>query len=225
MLNAVNLAFIASGNAFSSMDGAVFVFFIMTVAAVEAAVGLAMLGVPLLVTLFGYGAFGREDVLMTRLALVAYALGLTGIILVKVLAPGFYAKQNIRTPVKVALATLAITQLANVALVPSLGHTGLAAAISIGACFNAGWLWFLMKRSGGWTPEPGWGAFLGRVVLGLGAMAAALWFAMGTEAAWFAMGVAERGVRLCALVAGAAGIYFAVLRLFGMRAADFTRQP
>jgi len=81
---------------------------------------------------------------------------LGGIILVKVLAPGFYARQNIRTPVKVAIATLAVTQLLNAALVPLLGHAGLALSISLGACFNAGGLWWLSRRAGAWTPAPGW---------------------------------------------------------------------
>lgn len=195
------------------------------VLSLPAALGLALLGVPLLATLFGHGAFGREDVLMTRLALVAYAIGLTAIILVKVLAPGFYARQNIRTPVKVALATLAVTQLANAVLVPTLGYSGLAAAISVGACFNAGWLWVLMKRSGGWVPEPGWTSFLAKVAVALLAMGLGLWFAMGTEASWFAMGITERGVRLVALVGGGALVYFVVLRALGMRLADFARQP
>lgn len=188
-----------------------------------AALGLAMLGVPLIATLFGHGAFGREDVLMTRLALAAYALGLTGIILVKVLAPGFYARQNIRTPVKVALATLAVTQAANVALVPWLGHAGLAAAISLGACFNAGWLWVLMKRTGGWVPEPGWGAFLAKLFIALAVMGSALWLAMGKEEAWFAMGIAERGIRVMSIVGGAAALYFAVLWALGLRLREFMR--
>ena len=188
-----------------------------------AALGLAMLGVPLIATLFGHGAFSREDVLMTRLALAAYALGLAGIILVKVLAPGFYARQNIRTPVKVALATLAVTQAANVALVPWLGHAGLAAAISLGACFNAGWLWVLMKRTGGWVPELGWGAFLAKLFAALAVMGSALWLSMGPEEAWFAMGITERGTRLILLVGGAATLYFAALWALGLRLRDFMR--
>ena len=97
---------------------------------------------------------------MTRSALIAYAVGLGGLILVKILAPGFYARQNIRTPVKVAIVTLVVTQLLNVAVRPlASSHAGLALSISLAACFNAGWLWFLMRRSGAYTP----GARLGRL--------------------------------------------------------------
>src|SRR6185436_9039879 len=124
------------------------------VLAAPAAVALALLAVPLLATLFWRGEFLRNDVMMTRHALIAYAVGLVGIILVKVLAPGFYARQNIRTPVKIAIATLVVTQLLNLAFVPWLGHAGLALSIGLGACFNAAWLWWLMKRSGAFRPEP-----------------------------------------------------------------------
>jgi putative peptidoglycan lipid II flippase len=104
-----------------------------------AAVALGLLALPLVATLFWHGdLFTRSDALMTRHALVAYAAGLAGIVLVKILAPGFYARQNVRTPVKVAIWTLAITQLLNLVFVPWLGHSGLALAISVGACFNAG---------------------------------------------------------------------------------------
>jgi len=118
--------------------------------ALPAAVALAMLAVPLIATLFWHGQFLKNDVFMTRNALVGYAVGLAGIILVKVLAPGFYAKQNIRTPVKVAVVTLVVTQLLNVVFVyyVNLKHAGLALSISVGACFNAAWLWWLMRRSG-----------------------------------------------------------------------------
>ena len=99
------------------------------VVGVPAAVGLAVLAEPLMATLFHRGEFSARDVAMSASSLRAYAPGLLGFILVKVLAPGFYARQNIRTPVKVALATLAVTQATNVALVPWLGHAGLAAAL------------------------------------------------------------------------------------------------
>ncbi len=191
--------------------------------ALPAALGLAMLAVPIIATLFWHGEFTRHDVLMTRHALIAYAAGLAGIILVKVLAPGFYARQNIRTPVKVALATLVVTQLANAAFVPWLAHAGLAAAISLGACFNAGWLWWLMRRGGAWTPEPGWGAFLLKVAVALYLMGGALWYGMGSEASWFEIASARRALRLALVVAGGAAAYFAALGLMGVRLRDFVR--
>ncbi len=191
--------------------------------ALPAAVGLAMLAVPLVATLFWHGEFTRHDVLMTRAALVAYAVGLAGIVLVKILAPGFYARQNVRTPVKVAIATLAVTQASNLALVPWLGHAGLAAAISLGACFNAGWLWILMRRDGAWTPDPGWGAFLLKVAVALYLMGGVIWFGMGSEQSWFGIPTTTRILKLSAVILGAMAAYFASLRLLGFRLNQFTR--
>ena len=191
--------------------------------ALPAAVGLAMLAVPLVATLFWHGAFTRNDVIMTRHALIAYAVGLAGIILVKILAPGFYARQNIRTPVKVALATLVVTQLFNLAFVPWLRHAGLALAISLGACFNAGWLWWLMWRRGAFRAEPGWPAFLFKLAVALYLMGGAIWYGMGRESSWFEIAALERALRLALIIVGAAATYFISLALMGMRVRDFVR--
>ncbi len=110
--------------------------------ALPAAAALAVLAVPLIATLFHYGQFSEHDVFMTRNALVAYSVGLLGLILVKVLAPGFYARQNIRTPVRIAIIALVATQAMNFALIGLLQHAGLALAIGLGACLNAGLLYY-----------------------------------------------------------------------------------
>jgi len=192
--------------------------------ALPAAVALGILAVPLISTLFWHGdVFTRHDVLMTLSALVAYAVGLAGIILVKILAPGFYARQNIRTPVKVAVATLIVTQLMNAAFVPWLGHAGLALAISLGACFNAGWLWFLMRRSGTYRPEPDWAAFLIKIGIALYLMGGALWYTMGRESSWFEIAAGARAVRLALVIAAGSAAYFAALALMGFRLRHFTR--
>jgi putative peptidoglycan lipid II flippase len=193
------------------------------VLALPAAVALALLSVPLIATLFWHGEFLRNDVMMTRNALVGYSVGLAGIILVKVLAPGFYAKQNIRTPVKVAIATLVVTQLLNLAFVPYFRHAGLALAISVGACFNAAWLWWLMRRSGAYQPEPGWAAFLLKLAVALYFMGGALWYAMGTESSWFEIATAARAGKLTLVIAAGAVTYFASLWVMGFRLRDFSR--
>src|SRR6185295_7120008 len=109
--------------------------------AVPAAAALAVLALPLVATLFQYGRFTPEDAWMTRDALVAYSVGLVGMILVKILAPGFYARQNVATPVKVGILTLGATQLMNLAFIWHLRHAGLALAIGLGACLNAALLY------------------------------------------------------------------------------------
>jgi putative peptidoglycan lipid II flippase len=192
--------------------------------AAPAAVGLGLLAVPLIATLFHYGEFAAHDVEMTRQALVAYAVGLLGLILVKVLAPGFYARQNIKTPVKIALVTLLATQAMNLMFIWHLKHAGLALAIGLGACLNAGILLYKLRAMAIYQPNPGWTGFLLRLALALIAMAVFLWFAMGTEARWLAYGFAERAPHLGALVGGGIVVYFACLWLLGFRARDFRRQ-
>ena len=191
--------------------------------ALPAAVALAMLAIPLIATLFWHGHFLKHDVLMTRNALVGYAVGLAGIILVKVLAPGFYARQNIRTPVKVAIATLVVTQVLNAAFVPFFKHAGLSLAISVGACFNAAWLWWLMRRSGAYVPEPGWGGFLFKLVVALYVMGGALWYSMGSEASWFEISATTRAAKLAWVIFAGTVAYFASLWLMGLRLRDFSR--
>jgi peptidoglycan biosynthesis protein MviN/MurJ (putative lipid II flippase) len=111
--------------------------------ALPAALGLAILAIPLIATLFHHGAFDAHDVAMTGQALTAYSVGLVGLIVVKVLAPGFYARQNIKTPVKIGVLTLVATQLMNVAFILPMRHAGLAMAIGLGACLNA---WLLYRK-------------------------------------------------------------------------------
>lgn len=192
--------------------------------AAPAAVALALLSVPIISTLFWHGdAFTRHDVMMTRNALIAYAIGLIGLILVKVLAPGFYARQDIRTPVKVAVATLVITQLLNLAFVPLFGHAGLPLAISIAALFNAGLLWFLMQRSGAFRPEPGWSAFLMKLGVALYLMGGAIWYTMGREASWFEITAGARAAKLTLVIITGSVAYFAALGIMGFRLRDFSR--
>lgn len=192
--------------------------------AAPAAVALGLLAVPLVSTLFWHGeVFSRSDVMMTRHALIAYAAGLTGIILVKILAPGFYARQDIRTPVKVAIVTLAFTQLMNLAFVPWLGHAGLALAVALGACFNAGWLWWIMLRRGAYRPEPGWSAFLVKLAVALYLMGGALWYAMGRESSWFEIAAGARAARLALVIVAGSVAYFAALGIMGFRLRHFSR--
>lgn len=189
-----------------------------------AALALALLAVPLLSTLFQHGAFAAGDVLQTRNALVAYSIGLAGLILVKVLAPGFYARQNIRTPVKIALVTLAATQLMNLLFVGWLRHAGLALSIGLASCFNAALLYHGLRRNGTYTPLAGWASFLGKLALALLVLGMALRIGMGTEETWLHMAALEKVLRLAALVCGGALAYFGTLALLGFRIVDFRQR-
>ena len=192
--------------------------------ALPAAAALAVLAVPLIATLFNYGAFSAHDVTMTQRALVAYSVGLVGIILVKVLAPGFYARQNIRTPVKIAIVTLIATQLMNLAFILPLGHAGLALSIGLAACLNAGLLLHLLKKHGIYQPQPGWTGYFLRVLAAVSLMAAMLFYAMGDTQWWLAAGFVDRILRLSLLVGGGIVLYFAALGLMGFRPSQFARR-
>lgn len=191
--------------------------------AVPAAVALAVLALPLIAALFRYGEFTVIDLFRTREALVAYSVGLLGLILIKVLAPGFYARQNIKTPVKIGVFTLVMTQALNVVFVVllDLAHSGLALAISLGACLNAGLLYYYLRRDAIFQPQPGWTMFLLKLLVAVSAMGAVLWFGMGAESSWLHYGFVEKMLRILALVAGGAATYFLALWLQGIRLRDF----
>lgn len=192
--------------------------------AVPAAAALALLAVPLVTTLFQYGAFSSADTFATRDAVIAYSVGLVGLILVKVLAPGFYARQDIRTPVKVAIVSLVATQLLNLVLVWHLRHAGLALAISLGACINSGLLFVLLRRARIYTPQPGWAAFGLKLALAVYIMGTVLWLTSGTAADWLAANALHRVTRLTGVVVAGALTYFAALWVFGFRLRDFNRK-
>ena len=184
--------------------------------ALPCAVALLTFSKPLVSVLYHYGAFTERDVTQTTTALMGYGVGLLGLVAIKVLAPGFYASQDIRTPVKIAVVVLVITQLFNLALVPLLQHAGLALAIGLGALINALWLLLGLMRRGSYRPSPGWGLFLLRVVLASALLAAFLLLAGGAFD-WTAMRTHSlQRIGLMALVLlGSAALYFIALRLCG----------
>ncbi len=189
--------------------------------AIPAAAALAIIAIPLIATLFFYGEFTAHDVYMTRQALVAYSVGLVGFILVKVLAPGFYARQNIRTPVKIAIFTLVSTQIMNLMFIYPLKHAGLALSIGLGACLNAGLLFYKLRRHHIFQPQPGWGAFLLKLFVAVLGMATVVYFLMGNEADWLKISAGRRVLSLLGLVVAGGATYFVMLFLMGIRLRQF----
>lgn len=189
-----------------------------------AALSLGLIAVPLLATFFQGGAFVAHDVLMTRNALVGYSIGLIGILLVKVLAPAFYAKQDIKTPVKIGIFTLLATQIMNLIFIPWLQHAGLALAIGLGSCLNSAILFYFLRKRGVFKPEPGWLKFTIKIFIALLALGLVLWFGMGGEKHWLSTHGWPRIVHLSWLVLLGAGVYFAVLGMLGFRIKDFSRR-
>ena len=194
--------------------------------AAPAAVALAVLATPLVATLFHYGKFTAIDVAMTQQALIAYSIGLLGLILVKILAPGFYARQNIKTPVKIAIFTLVATQLMNLIFIFGLhlNHAALALAIGLGACINASLLFYHLRKAHIYKPQAGWLIFIMKLLLALGVMTAVLYFAMGDASAWLNFSLIKRLIYLGGLVTLGGLSYFATLFVLGFRPKDYMRR-
>jgi putative peptidoglycan lipid II flippase len=192
--------------------------------AVPSAAALAVLALPLVAALFHYGRFTSEDAWMTREAVAAYSIGLIGMILVKILAPGFYARQNIKTPVKIGLVTLVATQAMNLAFIGLLRHAGLALAIGLGACLNAGLLYFFLRRDKVYAPQPGWPVFLLKVAASVGFMAVVLFTTMGEASWWLAAPWQGKLPAILGLVLLGAATYAGSLAAFGFRPRDFSRR-
>jgi putative peptidoglycan lipid II flippase len=192
--------------------------------ALPAAIALWLLALPLVTTLYQYGRFSSTDALMTRAALIGYSVGLIGIIAVKILAPGFYARQDIRTPVRIAVVTVAVTVALAFLLMEPLGHAGLTLATSLGALFNATTLYVLLRRRGYYAPVAGWGMFLAKIVVAAGVLAGVLAMLAGPASAWLSASLAERVGRLAMVMAAGGAAYFGALWLLGFRLKDFSRR-
>lgn len=192
--------------------------------ALPSAVALGVIAKPLIATLFEYGKFTALDSEMTRQALVAYSIGLLGIILIKVLAPGFYSRQDIKTPVKIAIMTLILTQIMNLIFISTLKHAGLALSISLAACFNAGLLFWQLRKQKLFIPKPGWGNFIAKIVIAIGVMSAVLVIGSDLLPDWSTGSMISRIGRLLLLVLVAAIAYFATLMMLRFKLKQFVKK-
>jgi putative peptidoglycan lipid II flippase len=193
--------------------------------ALPCAAALLIFPKALVAVLYHYDVFTARDVEQTVRALMGYGVGLMGLVGVKILAPGFYARQDIRTPVRIAVVVLTLTQLMNLFFVPRLGHAGLALSIGLGALINSAWLLVGLRRGGIYKPEPGWWPFAFKVLLATALLSGALaWAAQNIawlelqQQKWLRIGL------LAACLTGAAGLYFGVLVALGFRPRDISRR-
>jgi len=193
--------------------------------ALPAAVALWILALPLVSTLYQYGRFTVDDVVQTQRALLGYSIGLLGFILVKILAPGFYARQNMRTPVKIAFVTVLAAQTCAVILMrTSLGHAGLTLSTSLGACLNASLLYWYLRKHGVYVRRPGWAGFLWKLAVALVVLGVVLVATAGPPSFWLAAGLWAKAGRIAIVIAAGVVGYFGVLWLLGFRLADFSRR-
>ena len=184
---------------------------------VPAAVLLIYSGVPILTSLINYGKFTQFDVLMTQQALVAYSIGIPFMMVVKILAAGFYARQNIKTPVKIGIIALVVNIALNFLLIHSLKHAGLALASSLATIVNTTLLAWLLLRSKILPSKSGWGKFFLRLTLATGVMLGFLWLLQAQNSEWFAWHWQARFMHLSILLVGAGIIYFIGLWAVGFR--------
>lgn len=197
-----------------------------------AAVGLIVLAGPMVATMFGRGRFGSEDIRMTAYALWAYGIGFLGFSLVKVLVPGFYARHEMKVPVRYAVWSLVVGMALSLALFGvnvvapfKAPHVVLAASTSLTACLNAALLFRRLRRENVFVPEPGWGIFILRTVVATAVMGALVVSLAGPLTSWLTLGELPRIGRLAALVLGAMAAYFAVLFALGLRYRHLMNRP
>jgi len=190
--------------------------------------GLVLMAGPLLTTLFNYGAFSQHHVIMSQMALFAYASGLLAFIMVKILTPGFYSRQDTRTPVRIAVVAMFVNIGLNLGFVlPWIHygwpapHAGLALATSIAAFVNSGMLFVRLKQQGVYHAAPGWRKLLAQIAGGLVPMILLLVFIVQRIETWFAWHSWQRAIWLMVWVSMAVLVYFAGLYLSGFRLAQF----
>jgi putative peptidoglycan lipid II flippase len=193
-----------------------------------AMLGLLLLAGPLVSTLFQHKAFTAHDVLMTAWALAAYSLGFLGFSVVKILVPGFYARQETRAPLRYAFVSFGAGMFCSVAFTGialatgfAAPHAAIALATATGAWINALLLFGRLRRDGIYQPNPGWRRFALQLFVANGAVAALLLLGAGPLETWTSAPAIDRMVRLAALIAGAVVVYFTALLALGMRLRDF----
>jgi putative peptidoglycan lipid II flippase len=190
--------------------------------AVPAAVALVLLAEPILITLFQYGALTPDDVNMASLSLQAYSLGLLAFMLIKVLAPGFYARKDMATPVKIGIVAMVSNMVLNIAFVlplmsQGIGHVGLALATSVAAYINAGLLLRGLLRQGVFSWQPGWMVYSARLLLATGAMATTVLWLAPSAGTWLDWAWQQRAWWIVVVCAAGIAAYVAALVVLGVR--------
>jgi len=176
-----------------------------------AAAALILLSDALVATLFQYGEFTAWDVEMASKSLIAFSIGLPGLILIKVLAPGFFARQDTRTPARIAVIAVGVNILVSLILIKPMAHVGLALAVTVSAYVNSGMLYYTLRKQGVYHLQPGWPLYLARVIFASAGMGAVLYFGVGDLQLWTNADLLERIGRLTMLIILGALVYFSLV--------------
>ena len=190
---------------------------------IPSTIGLMMLSEPILAAVMLHGKFTWSDVQMSALSLMTYSFGLSGFIMVKVLAPGFYSRQDTKTPVKIGMISVVSNIVLNMLIVlpwyfsgkPG-AHAGLALATALAGYVNAGLLFYKLHQQKIFSPEQGWTTYLLKVALACLIMITALWFTIPNDHYWQTTPIAHKALSLVGLILLALISYFGSLRLMGM---------
>jgi putative peptidoglycan lipid II flippase len=178
---------------------------------------LAILAEPLIATLFLYGAMTTTDVMQAAAALQAYSLGVLTFMLIKVLAPGFFARQDLKTPVRIAIICMVVNMVLNLILIWPMQHVGLALATSLASMLNTGLLLRGLYRAGVYKPAPGWWLFILRLLAACAAMLALVFWLNEPSSEWFAWGWQRRVWEVSILVFGGVLVFAGTLFATGIR--------
>jgi putative peptidoglycan lipid II flippase len=191
---------------------------IVLLLAIPSAVALLTFAQPLVAALNHYGAFKDSDVGQVARALMGYGVGLIGLVAIKILAPAYYAKQDIKTPVKIAVMVLVFTQIMNYLLVPYFQHAALALSIGLGALLNAGCLLWGLRHSNTYMPLAGWGRFALQVVAASALLAIFLMWA-NSSLPWIEWRATplKRIMVLALVISAGAAIYFIACWAAGLK--------
>ena len=186
-----------------------------------AAVAMFILAEPMISTLFHYGKMTDRDVLMSAQSLRAYSVGLVAFMLIKVLAPGYFARQDIKTPVRIAIKAMLVNMILNIILIFPLQHAGLALATTLSAFMNAAMLYLGLKKTGIYNAVNGWRTYFLQIVLANSAMAVVLLWLKGDVLFWLNSSMIERITQIGILIGAGLVVYFFTVLLVGIRLKDF----
>ena len=190
-----------------------------------AAAALVVSALPMIRTLLEHGRFHAEDSVRCAQALACFSLGLPAYVLIKVLTPGFYARHDTRTPVRIAVASMLVNLAGNVALIWSLGTNGIAVSTAVAAWVNAGALWWVLRRRGHFVVDDRLKRTIPRLIAATVAMAAVLAFANPWVAPFMTASLLVRAVALALLIGAGFLVFVAACALFqAVRLADVRSQ-
>ncbi|WP_338592123.1 murein biosynthesis integral membrane protein MurJ [Shewanella khirikhana] len=182
-----------------------------------AMLGLIVLAKPMLMVLFMRGAFDISDVEMASYSLMAYGAGLLNFMLIKVLAPGYYSRQDTKTPVRYGIVAMVSNMVFNIIFAVPFGYVGLAIATSLSALLNAALLYRGLHKAGVYKVAKSTLVFFAKVAVSTLAMGALLWYLLPTQAVWLEWHIGERAGALAGYIGLGALVYGLSLILLGIK--------